>query len=289
MICTWSLQIWWPSPAGAAVDHDADLAFGQPERLRRRRVEHLLHRLHFQEVVSRPLAADLVQPAANRAAAHLSQVGAVGDAAVLPPVQVPLAAVPACHRIAGPVGQQLFELRPAAQLPQAAAPGAARDHGGEPVHHPAQHRDQLASAEVGGEQPDPAGDVEPDPARGDHAAPGDIGGGDPADREPVSPVHVGHRIRRLDDAGSSATLTTCSSARSPSRIRDQRARGEHHAGHPHPAVPRDDEPVRRFRDDLHRGITSSREGLRVPGPAYGVRDRARAGREICSAMVPLVG
>jgi len=33
-----------PRPAGAAVDHGADLAFGQPERLRRR-VENLLHRL----------------------------------------------------------------------------------------------------------------------------------------------------------------------------------------------------------------------------------------------------
>jgi hypothetical protein len=89
--------------------------------------------------------------------------------------------------------------------------------------------------------------------------------------------------------GSSATLATCSSAWSAAGSGISARGGEHHAGHPHPAVPRDDEPVLRFRDDLHRGITSSGEGLRVPGPAYGVRDRARAGREICSAMVPVVG
>jgi len=40
---------------------------------------------------------------------------------------------------------------------------------------------------------------------------------------------------------------------------------------------------------ISKGYHLPREGLRVPGPAYGVRDRARAGREICSAMVPAAG
>jgi len=34
------------------VDHDADLPLGQPEHLRRRRVEDLLHRLDLQEVIA---------------------------------------------------------------------------------------------------------------------------------------------------------------------------------------------------------------------------------------------
>jgi len=40
-----------PQAAGSAVDHDADLAFGQPERLRRHRVEHPVYRLDLQEMV----------------------------------------------------------------------------------------------------------------------------------------------------------------------------------------------------------------------------------------------
>ena len=40
--------------AGTAVDHDADLAAGQPESARSGRVVDLVHRLHLQEVVGPP-------------------------------------------------------------------------------------------------------------------------------------------------------------------------------------------------------------------------------------------
>ena len=88
--------------------------------------------------------------------------------------------------------------------------------------------------------------------------------------------------------GSSATLTTCSSARSA-------------AGSGISARVANTTPGTRIRPC--RGMTNrysdsamiSTEGslltrrFLVPGPAYGVRDRPRAGREICSATVPDVG
>jgi len=58
-----------------------------------------------------------VQPAVDLAAADLCQVGAFRDTAILAPVQVLLAAVAARYRVGGPVGQQLVQLRPAAQVP----------------------------------------------------------------------------------------------------------------------------------------------------------------------------
>jgi hypothetical protein len=146
------------------VDHDADLPVGQPERLRRRAVEDLLHRLHLQEVVPGAQAADLVQAAVDGPATDLGRVGTADNAVVLAPVQVTLAAVAVRHRVGGPAQQQLFQLAPAGQLPHPAAPGAARDRGGELIHHPAEHRGQLAAAEVRGEQADAAGDVETDAA-----------------------------------------------------------------------------------------------------------------------------
>ena len=81
---------------------------------------------------------------------------------------------------------------------------------------------------------------------------GDIGRSDPADREPVTPVHIRHRIRRFDDAGQFGDVDHLLQSLVPGQVRDQRAGGEHHAGHPHPPVPRDDEPVGRLLNDLHR-------------------------------------
>ena len=50
-------------------------------------------------------------------------------------------------------------------------------------------------------EPDPAADVETDPAGRDDTAGGDVGGGHSPDREPVPPVDVGHRHRGVHDAG----------------------------------------------------------------------------------------
>jgi len=96
-------------------------------------------------------------------AADLRRVGLFSEAMILAPVQVALAAVAARDGVGGPAGQQLVQLRPAAQFPQAAAPGSARDHGGEPVHDPAQHWRQLGPAKVGGQQPDPQAMSNPTP------------------------------------------------------------------------------------------------------------------------------
>ena len=85
------------------------------------------------------------------------------SAVILAPVQVTLAAVAVRDSIGDPAGQQFLQLRPAVQVPYAAAPGAARDHRGELVHHLAEDSGQLVPAQVGGEQPDAARDVETTP------------------------------------------------------------------------------------------------------------------------------
>ena len=271
------------------MDHDADLPLGQPERLGRGRVEDRVHRLDLQEMIPRAETADLVQPAVGGAAADLRRVGAVGHAVILAPVQVTLAAVALRDSIADPAGQQFLQLRPAVQVPYAAAPGAARDHRGELVHHLAQDWGQLVPAQVGGEQSDAARDVETHPARRHNTTAGDVGRGDPADREPVTPVHIRHRIRRRHDARQFRDIAHLLQRTVRGRVRDQRPRREHHARHPHPPVPRDDKPVRRFRDDLHGRSTSSHEGSTGPSLRYGVRRFPLAGSRMCSATVPVEG
>jgi len=90
------------------VDHDTDLAVGQPERLRRRVVEDPGHRLHLQEMVARAEAADLAQAAVHGTATDLGRVGAADRAVVLAPVQVTLAAVTVRHGVGCPAEEQLF-------------------------------------------------------------------------------------------------------------------------------------------------------------------------------------
>jgi len=187
-------------------------------------------------------------PVVGGAAAGLSQID---GAALLAPVRVGLAAVAARDRAGGPADQQLLQLRLAVQFPQAAAPGAARGCGGL-IRALAKDPDEVVPADAGGQQPDAASDVETDPARRDHTATGDTGGGGPADRQPVTPVHIEHRIRHSDDAGQFRDVGHLLQRAVRGQVGDQRARGAHHAGHLHPTLPRDDQPVPRFRDNLHR-------------------------------------
>lgn len=49
--------------ARAAVDHHADLAFDQTESRCNSRVVDVVDGLHFEEVVTRPEASDLADPA----------------------------------------------------------------------------------------------------------------------------------------------------------------------------------------------------------------------------------
>jgi hypothetical protein len=69
-------------------------------------------------------------------------------------------------------------------------------------------------------------------------------------------VHIRHRVRRLDDAGQFRDIDRLLKRAVLGRVRDQRARREHHTGHPHPPMPGDDEPVGRLFSDLHRSCPS---------------------------------
>ena len=139
-------------------------------------------------------------------------------------------------------------------------------HRGQPVHDPAEDRQQFLLAEVGGQQPDPAGDVEADPARGDDPAPGDVGRGDSADREPVPQCTSGIAYDAATIPGSSATLTTCSSARSAAGSGINARVANTTPGtriRPYRGI------TSRYSDSatISTSVTSSRERRQVSGPA----------------------
>ena len=151
--------------AGAAVDHDADLPVPQPEPPRRVSVVDQVHGLDLQEVVARAEAADLVQAAVHRPAAHLGGVGVRHRPLVLTPQQVALVAVALRDRVARPARQHVPQLPGAGQPPDAAPPRAARGSGCQSVHQPPEYRRELGTVQIGREQPHPARDVEADAAR----------------------------------------------------------------------------------------------------------------------------
>ncbi len=197
-----------------------------------------------------------MQPAVDSARADLSRIGVPHGAVVFAPLQVAPGAMALLHRVGGPAQQDLLHLRPVAEPPHAPAPDTTGDGRRQPVHHLAQHRGQLIGIQVSHEQAHAARDVEPDTARRDHTAVRNIGRRDPTDREPVPPVHIRHRIRRLHDAGQLRDIDHLLQRSVRGQVREQRPGREHHTGHPHPPMPRDDEPVRRLLDDLHHRYPS---------------------------------
>ena len=88
--------------------------------------------------------------------------------------------------------------------------------------------------------------------------------------------------------GSSATLTTCSSARSAAGSGISARVANTTPGtriRPYRGI------TSRYSDSatISTSVTSSRERRQVSGPAYGVRGRPLAGSGMCSATVPVVG
>ena len=110
--------------AGTAVDHDADLAVGQPESLRRGRVVDLVHRLHLQEMVARAETAHLTQPTVHGPHADLPGIG-IGDSALIFTAQhVAVDAIAVFQRVPGAACQHVPQLPEPArcQMPPRPAP-----------------------------------------------------------------------------------------------------------------------------------------------------------------------
>jgi hypothetical protein len=188
-----------PEATRPAVDHDADLAVPQPERLGRDRVVHVGDALHLEEVIAGTEAAHLAETAFDGPRADLVGIGVGHRPLVFAAQQIAFVAVAALDRVRRATGQDADQLVLAGQGPYAARAGAARDGRVETVHQRLEHGPDVARLDLGGEQPYPAGDVEADPAGRDHPAGRRVGGGHSADGEAVPPVHVRHGVRGAHD------------------------------------------------------------------------------------------
>jgi hypothetical protein len=146
------------------VDHHADSADGQPERLGRRRVVDSVDRLDLQEVVARPETADLVQATGPGVVTDLSGVGVADRTAVLAAGQVARHAVTPFDRVDRPTGQNRPEPVGPGQPPQPPAAQPARDQPVEGVHQRLQSAGEPVAVQTGHQQAHPAGDVETHPA-----------------------------------------------------------------------------------------------------------------------------
>ena len=183
------------------MDHHADPTRSQPEDACGMRVVHRLHHLHLQEVVARAEAAHLPDAALDRARAHLPRRGAAHRPLVLAALEVPPHPMTLLHGVPGATQQDALELGPVPQPPDAARSRTARGLPAEGVHDPRQARPEIVEGQVRrGQQPDATGDVEADAAGRDDPSGAHVGGGHAADREPVAPVHVRHRVGGLHDA-----------------------------------------------------------------------------------------
>ena len=83
------MHIWWPRPREPQwiITHTA--CSDSPHRCGGGRVVDGVHGLHLEEVVARAEAAELVEPAFERAVADGRGVGALQDAAVFAALQIP--------------------------------------------------------------------------------------------------------------------------------------------------------------------------------------------------------
>ena len=225
--------------------------WGSPNRCAVAGVVDLLDRLHLQEVVARAKAAHLAQPPFHGPRADLPGVGVGDSALILAAQQVAFDAVAVFQRVAGAASQHVPHLPGAGEMPDASPARPPRNSGRQLVHQRAQHRHYFVTLQAGSKQADTAGDIESNPARGDHPAGRRIGGRDPADREPIPQVQVRHRIGRRHNARQRSHIGHLLQRTVRSQIRDQLTGGIHAPRHPHLSPLRDPEPVRGLLNEFH--------------------------------------
>lgn len=136
------------------------------------------------------------------------------------------------------------------------------------IHHRADPGLQPISVQhTTHQQPHPTRNVEADTAGGDDPVGVDVGGRHAADRKPVSPVHVGHRIGCPDDSWQRRHVGHLGQRHILVFVGQQRSRREHDPRYAHRALLFYPEPVRGFLDDLraaHLTHTSSVTEQRQP-------------------------
>jgi len=237
---------------GSAVDHHAHRPDRQAEPGCRRLVVDGVHHLNLEEVVARTQTPHLGEATPASVFADTRRIGVSDEPVVLAAVQIPVGAVPPLDRIPRPGGQQPVQLVLVAQLPYATGAHAAGGAPVELVHECRQPVVELAGLQRRDQQPYPAGDVEAHPSRRDDTTPGHVRGGDTPDREAITPVHVRHGIRGLDDAWQRRHVGHLMQGPVRDDVREQRTGREHHPGDAHLPHRVDPPPEGCFFDQVHR-------------------------------------
>jgi hypothetical protein len=143
------------------MQHHAHLALGQAHHLRGPGVADLVHHLDLQEVVPGAQGAELGHAAFDGPLADVPGPGVGQDPAVLAVLRVGLGPDPLAERVPHAFGQQLPYLFPP-KLHAALCPHPSRDTRAQRVDQLFDDRLRVAfPLQVGADQPDAAGDVEP--------------------------------------------------------------------------------------------------------------------------------
>src|SRR5215218_5656087 len=182
---------------GAGVDQDRDPTLPKTEGSCGLLVVDLVHVLHLEEVVARAQSPELGDAPLVRPPGDRSGVRAREPAAGLRVLEVLRLPETSLHQRGGSFEEylaQFFQVQPEVL---AALAHPRRDRAEERVRQGALVPLQFFSVYLGRQEPHAAVDIETDAARADHAALR-VEGCDPAYREAVPPVDVGHGQRRLD-------------------------------------------------------------------------------------------
>ena len=218
--------------ARAGVDQHGDLAQGEAEPAGHRLVVDDVDDLDLHEVVSSAERAELVLSADLGAVRHLARLRPGQRPArldVLEVLGVPDAVL--AQEVRATLVQDVVELvarEGQAALAAVAGGNAAADL----VDHRLQRRGELLAAELGGEQPHPAVDVEADSARRDDAV-RQARRRHPAHGEAVSLVHVRHAQGGADDPRERGHVDELPQAPVAADLRQKRLVREDARGHPH--------------------------------------------------------
>ena len=243
------------------MDHHAHLTrLRDPEGLCGALVVDPVDLLDFNEVVSGPEAPDLVLAACGRPLADLREVGVFESAARLDVVGVVGPRVPLVDRPADALRRELREVLPR-DFGDAAFAHAARDVLEARIRQRTEVRTNIFRGEVRPDETDPAIDVVPDPAGRNHPVIV-VECRDPADRESIPPVNIGHGHGRPEDPGHRRDVRDLLRRLILSELRQHRFADEHQAVRAHRGLvrPRDFVPER--VDLVQRAVPSVAHGHR---------------------------
>ncbi len=250
------------------MDHDGNAAFVETKGFRRTSLEHLLHHLDLEKMIPRPQRPQLLATPLQGAVADGLRIRTLHGSAVLGRFQIRRRSEPVLHRPACAVDQDpAFLLQ--GKLDRPPGTDTRRDVAEESHREVAEAIPDVLLAKVRRQQAAAAVDVVADaPRRNDTVFQGE--GGDAADREPISPVHIRHRGRIFHDPRQMGDVRHLPGTLVLSHALHETLAGIDDSRHAHPPLGRDPPAavVDFFQFDLrHPGSPARSIARSCPGSA----------------------